>query len=145
GFDGCAHRVVVALHDAADRLGVETLVQRRRADQISEHDGNDLAHLGLVRGGRPSTRRVDRAQDRGRTGSERRPAGNAESGVALVLGTARQATRCERRAAAGAEPRDRRIRSPAARAAHDGTPAPAFLVTPLSAWTKLSPTIALPK
>jgi len=107
GLDRNAHGAVIALHHAADGLGIEPLVQCRRADQIREDDRDYLARFGFLSGG-------------GGTYSEGYPAGDAEPSLDLMLGAARRAAWSERLAAAGAEARDRRIRSPAARAAHGG-------------------------
>jgi hypothetical protein len=47
-LDDGVQRPVVAVHQAAGGLRVETLVERRRADQIGEDDGDDLAGLEPV-------------------------------------------------------------------------------------------------
>jgi hypothetical protein len=48
--DGGGHRAVVAVHQPARGLGVEAFVQRDRADQIGEHDRDDLARDRIGRG-----------------------------------------------------------------------------------------------
>ena len=47
-----AHRVEVARHHLAQRLGVELLAHRSRALQVGKHDGHDLAELLGWRRGR---------------------------------------------------------------------------------------------
>ena len=102
GFDRLAHHLVVAVHQATDRLRIEAFVQRRRSDQVGEDDRDDLARHRLFAG----------------AGDQRGPAGVAELRAGLALGPTREATRGEGLAAAAAEPRARSVRSPAARAAH---------------------------
>src|SRR5262249_51242521 len=48
GLDDGVQRLVVAVHQGAGGLRVEALVERRRADQIGEDDGDDLARLDPV-------------------------------------------------------------------------------------------------
>jgi hypothetical protein len=43
---------VVAVHQVAGGFRVETLVQRRRPDQVGEDDRDDLARLGSISLGR---------------------------------------------------------------------------------------------
>src|SRR5207249_2480320 len=47
-FDRLAHDLVVMVHQAADGLGIETFVQRRRSDQVGEDDRDDLASDGIA-------------------------------------------------------------------------------------------------
>ena len=68
------HGVEVAPHHATQRLGVEPLAQRRRADDVGEHHGDDLPGLG---DGRPV--------------GEARAALVAEAGVRVVLAPTRAA------------------------------------------------------
>ena len=51
-LDRTAHRLVVGVHHAVDRFRIEPLVQRRRADQVGEDDGDDLAFLASGAGAR---------------------------------------------------------------------------------------------
>ena len=65
---GGAQEVVVAADDVARRLGVDALLEGRRAGEVGEHDGHRLAHRrrrGDVRRGRPDHRVLRRI--RGRT------------------------------------------------------------------------------
>ena len=72
-LDGRVQRPVVPAHQAAYGLGVEPLVQRRRADQVGEDDGNDLAGLEAV-----SPAPFDAARNRGGVGDEGGAAGATE-------------------------------------------------------------------
>ena len=98
------HRVVVPRHEAARALGVEPLVQRDRADQIGEDDGDHLPRRGLDR--------------RRRRRGERRSARVAEPRVGGVLCAAAGTARRERLAAAAAEARPGAVGPAAARASH---------------------------
>jgi hypothetical protein len=77
-LDGATHGGVVTLHERARGLGVDALVQRRRAHQVREDDRDDLARLGRRRGG---------------LGRQRPAAGVTEARASLALapagGTAR--------------------------------------------------------
>jgi len=99
---GGRHRAVVAIHEAARGLGLESFVERDRADQVGEDDRHDLARDRLVGG----------------AVGERRSAGVTELRTRLARAAARGAARGERRAAAAAEPCARAIRAAAARALH---------------------------
>src|SRR5947209_14825840 len=44
-LDDCAHLLEVASHEAAQRLGIGPLAQRRRSRDVAEEDGDDLADL----------------------------------------------------------------------------------------------------
>ena len=50
-FDDVAHLVEVPVQHAAQHLGVESLAERRRADDVAEHGGDGLACL-VLRSGR---------------------------------------------------------------------------------------------
>ncbi len=89
---GRSRRVVIALHEATRRLGVESLVQSRRPDQIGEQNRDDLARArGLRRMGD-----VLRAR-------HRRAALVAEPDVGWQLGAALRARARKRGAAPPAE------------------------------------------
>ena len=45
-FEHLAHRVEVAAHQPAERLGIETLAERGGPSDIGEQDGDGLANLG---------------------------------------------------------------------------------------------------
>jgi hypothetical protein len=49
GFHGAAQGAVVDVHEAGHRLRIETLVQRRRARQVGEENGDDLASFAGFR------------------------------------------------------------------------------------------------
>src|SRR5262249_25054280 len=80
--------------------------ERRRPDQVGEDDRDDLARAGVL----------------GRAGGERGAAGVAELGLGSTLTPTRRAARCERPAAAVAEPCTRPVRFPTVRARHGETP-----------------------
>ena len=61
-FDRGAHRLEVAGHDLAHRLGVELLAELGRARHVAEQDGDGLADLGGL--GDVETRAADRAEVR---------------------------------------------------------------------------------
>ncbi len=120
--DDRTQRLVVALHHAPRRLGVEPLVERRRADQVGEDDRHHLARAGVDRraallpfpaacGGRPGS---------GRT--ERRPALAAELLAGLVRRAARRTRERERPAAFDAELPAGPVLVTASSAAHDSSP-----------------------
>jgi len=44
-LEDLAHRLEPATHDRAERLGIEALTQARRARDVREHHGDDLARL----------------------------------------------------------------------------------------------------
>jgi hypothetical protein len=102
GLHHGAHRPVVAVHQAAGGLRVQSFVQRRRSDQVGEDDRDDLAGLGGAR---------LRGHQGGATGvAELRPR--------LGLAAASRTARSQRPAAPAAELRSGPVRSPAARAVH---------------------------
>ena len=72
-----AHRRVVALHEAARRLGVEALVQRRRADEVGEDDRHDLARAGVGSGRRAASGARRRRRSAPRPRPRRRTPGSA--------------------------------------------------------------------
>ena len=104
-FDRDAHRAVVAVHHAAHGLGVEPFVQRRRADEIGEHDRDHLARDGAL--GR-----------RDGAGAERGAAAAAELRRGSTRTAARRTAPLEARAAFLAERRADGVLVLARRAVH---------------------------
>jgi hypothetical protein len=90
GFDGGAHGLVVPIHQVADGLRVETFVERRRPDQVSEDDRDDFTGSGFGGAGSPEPRQGHAA-----------PA--AELLAGLVRRAARRARHVQARTALGAE------------------------------------------
>ena len=108
--DGGRHRAVIAVHPAPRGLGVESLVQRDRADQVGEDDRDDLA--------------------RGRVGrGPRRECGAAAVAEAVTRGCLRSAGRTARRSDAPQPLQKRacRVAVSAARAVHRGRSVAAIL------------------